>query len=295
MGGFVDSAFDFVSDISGFDVGGVVPGLTGQLGAEAAQNGARLQYDATLRGIESQEASEARQLQNLSPFRNLAPQSILDTYRNYATNIPSYSYNPANDSLLQDAASVASKNVLNMQAAQGKAGAGGTQLAINQALAPIYMQRQNQMFTQQFDARNQGFNQMNQLVSNAQNAAAGQGAAIASAANNITDLYGQGGNAMAAGGIGAANAYSQGGANVAGIGGMIAGLFACDVRLKENITPMYVDADGLTVSEFNYIGNDDKYLGKMAQDIAQIDPENVVKNENGYLLVTAKYAPQRIS
>lgn len=296
MGGFVENVFGAVSDISGFDVGGVVPGLTGQLGANAAQEGARLQYDATLKGIEAQQASEAQQRADLAPFRNLATPNILKMYRNYATNLPSYAYDPTKDSLLNNAVDRASRQTINLRAAQGKAGSGGTELAVAEALAPIYMQRQNQLFEQNFNARNQGFNQLNQYVANSQNAAAGQGAATANTANNVTDLLGQGGNALAAGGIGAANAYGQGASNVASIAGGVLGAFFSDERLKENILFLGKDEDGNNIYEFEY--KDDKkprYVGHMAQDVAKKDPENVMLHNSGYLMVSPKYAPIRVS
>lgn len=311
MGGFVETLagglgkagvgsgdiFGGLSKVSGFDVGGVVPGLTGQTGAEAALAGSQLQYDATLKGIEAQQASEAQQRADLAPFRNLVTPSILDLYKNYATNLPDYSYNPETDSLLNNAVNRASRQTLNLRAAQGKAGSGGTEIAMAEALAPLYMQRQGQLFEQNFNARNQGYNQLNQYIANAQNAAAGQGAATAATANNVTDLLGQGGNALAAGGIGAANAYSQGASNVAGIGGMLAGLFAAsDERLKENVLFLGKDEEGNNLYEFEYKDQEKpRYVGHMAQEILKKDPDHVRMSKDGFLMVSPKYAPKRVA
>lgn len=275
-----------IRDIAGIDPFGrdMHAGLTGQTGAEAALQGSKLQYDATLEGIKAQQESEQRQIANLAPFKNLGSRNVLDMYKNYALNVPGKSYDPTKDQLMMDAANFTSNKMLNIQAAQGKAGAGGTQLAINQALAPMFMQRQQQLF-----------GNMNQLVSNAQNAAAGQGAAIAGAQNAITDLYGQGANALAAGGIGASNSYSAGTANIAQIAGGLLGAF-CDERLKEDVEVIGKDSSGLNVCLFKYKGQEGKYVGHMAQDIAKVDPDHVfIDKETGYLKVTSKYAPVRVA
>jgi hypothetical protein len=275
-----------IRDIAGIDPFGRDwhDSLTGKTGADAALQGAQLQYDAAMAGIDAQQESERRQLANLNPYRNLANRNVLNMYKNYALNVPGKSYDPTKDQLMMDAANFTSDKLLNIQAAQGKAGAGGTQLAINQALAPMFMQRQQQIF-----------GNMNQLVSNSQNAAAGQGAAIAGAQNAITDLYGQGGNALAAGGIGASNAIGQGTANAAGIAGGLLSFF-CDERLKEDVSVVGKDSSGLKVCLFKYKGQEGKYVGRMAQDIAKVDPDHVfVDPETGYLKVTSKYAPVRVA
>lgn len=289
MGGFLRGAKEHLY--------GNAEGITGKTGAEASLKGAQLQYDATLKGIEAQEESEQRQLQNLAQFRNLTDKGILDRYKEMAMGVQDYTYDPAQDSLLQNAANFTSNKLLNIQAAQGKAGSGGTQLAINEALAPIFMQRQNQLFAQRFDANNQRFNWMNQLVSNSQNAAAGQGAAIAGAGNNISDLYGQGGNALAAGGIGAANAYSQGASNVAGIAGAIIGAVS-DEREKEDMIPIGKDENGLNIYLFKYkkdVPDNPIFRGYSAQEVAEVDPDHVGVTRKGVLMVSPKYAPQRVS
>lgn len=63
-------------------------------------------------------------------------------------------------------------------------------------------------------------NRLFQLAGSGQNAAAGLAAANQNSANAITNLYGQQGNAQAAGAIGQGNAWAGGLNNLAGIYGM---------------------------------------------------------------------------
>ncbi len=71
-----------------------------------------------------------------------------------------------------------------------------------------------------------------------------------------------------------------------GLGGAISGISSIaslfsDRRLKENIIPMG-EEKGIPVYEFNYIGQPERYIGPMAQDVEEIMPE-AVGIENGYL------------
>ena len=53
----------------------------------------------------------------------------------------------------------------------------------------------------------------------------------------------------------------------------------CDIRTKENIK-LVGDKNGFNLYEFNYIGNDKKYIGPIAQEIEKTMPE-AVKEFNG--------------
>lgn len=66
------------------------------------------------------------------------------------------------------------------------------------------------------------FNRNLNLVNIGQASAAGQAATTTSAGNSIANLYGQQGNAVAAGKIGSANAYAGGVNNLAGLAGLYA-------------------------------------------------------------------------
>jgi len=61
----------------------------------------------------------------------------------------------------------------------------------------------------------------------------------------------------------------------------MAGLFASDINLKENIKPVGIE-NGYPIYEFNYIADPDRrYIGVMAQDVEKIMPEAVVESD-GY-------------
>jgi hypothetical protein len=147
----------------------------------------------------------------------------------------------------------------------------------------------------------QAMNNLWNPITLGQNSAAGQAANTGQNTNAVNNLLTGIGNAQAAGGIGAANAYAQGGANAVGIAGLVGSLLqgggaaaACDERLKRDIQPIGIDpADGIIVCLFRYIGHAAWYLGKMAQDIAKINPCGVFER-NGALFVSSQYAPVRV-
>lgn len=311
MGGFVDkvkgsvfgSKLGRIDPILGLQKGyfdgfkGMFDDISGETQEDAAKDASRLQYQATMAGIEEQRRSSEQQRADLQPFRQLATPQAMGLWSQMAMNPADYSYTPANDKLLQDAANVASNKVLNIQTAQGKAGAGGTQLAINQALAPIYMQRQGQVFDQNFNARAQRFGELGDIIGTSQNAAAGLGGISQTGASNIANLRTQGANAMAAGGIAQANAQAQGTQNMVGLIAAMAPFFAAsDKRLKENILFVGKDEEGNKIYEWEYKDDEKpRYRGHMAQEVIKKDPGNVLFDAAGYMHVGPKYAPVRVS
>lgn len=306
MGGFVNKVGDklFGSKLgkidpvlglqSGYFSGfkGMFDDITGETQSDAADDAAKLQYASTIAGIEESRRAAEQQRTDLQPFRGLASNDMLNLYQQ--TAMPTdYSYDPAQDSLLNNAVNRAARETLALQAAQGKAGSGGTGLAITEAIAPIYMQRQNDLFNQRYNAQNQRFGQINQIISNAQNAAAGQGAATSNMAGNITDLYGQGANALAAGRIGQANAQAQGTQNTVAALGALASLFSfSDERMKDDMELVGQDENGMNVYRFRY--KSPIFEGYSAQEVAQVDPQNVMLDQSGMLKVSPKYAPRRV-
>jgi len=66
---------------------------------------------------------------------------------------------------------------------------------------------------------------------------------------------------------------------------LLGGLFS-DSRLKENINKIGESKSGIPIYEFNYIGDNNKYSGAMAQDLLEIKPEVVILDEeSGYYKV----------
>lgn len=74
------------------------------------------------------------------------------------------------------------------------------------------------------------------------------------------------------------NESMKGGANA-----ITAALASSDINLKENIKNIG-KKNGFNIYEFNYIGNPDKYIGVMAQEVQEIMPDAVVEKD-GFLAV----------
>lgn len=254
--------------------------LSGKPQQQAAQEAAKLQYQATMEGIKAQQASEALQRQDLSPFRNLTDRNALNTFYGMGVGKPDYSYNPNQDKLLNNALNRTTRAVMDAQAAKGKLGSGSTLTSLTEAMAPIYMNREQQVFENRYNANNQQYNQLAQMIGMSQNAAAGQGAATANATNNITDLTTQGANAQAAGAMGAANAQAQGTQNMAGLAALAASLFmGSDERLKEDVKRVGEMDDGTPIYTYKYKQGDGKtHMGVMAQEARKKHPDAVRKD-----------------
>lgn len=137
----------------------------------------------------------------------------------------SYNYNPATDPLINNALSRTTRAVMDAQAAGGKLGSGSTLTSLIESMAPIYMNRQQQMFDQAYNTNNQQYNQLQTIVGMAQNAAAGQGTATANTANNITNLMTNNANAQGAAGIAQANNQANMLNNLMGAGMMAYGMY----------------------------------------------------------------------
>jgi hypothetical protein len=116
-------------------------------------------------------------------------------------------------------------------------------------------------------------------------------------AGNGTIMQGQGMNLQGLGqatslqanaAIANAQADAQASAGLMSGLGMIAGatiMKPSDIRLKENIVAVGKYENGLVKYEFNYIGDDVRYRGVMAQDVMQTFPDAVHEGEDGMLSV----------
>ena len=102
------------------------------------------------------------------------------------------------------------------------------------------------------------------------------------ATNAITNLAQAGGDARASGYINAANAQSQGVGNAATLGAAALSFFS-DRRLKTNIRRRG-NKHGLPWYEFDYVWGEHSE-GHMADEVAQIYPDAVSYNDDGYAMV----------
>lgn len=268
LSGLTDKISGFAESFNPLPSGqSVINGLTGQTGAEASLAGAQLQYKA------SQEARD--QLERLNkPYLQLGNNAVAG-FQNFLDPAAQQDYLNSNP-IFQAALNNTSDQLKSSAAAQGKFNSGG----LVNALFNNYLS-QGQSFI------NNRYNQLYQPVQLGQNSANFQGSSSA-------DLLTQGGNALAAGGVGAANSYSQGASNVAGIGALLASFFS-DENLKEDMTPVSKDFDGTTNYLFRYAGSKNVYLGKSAQEVAAKDPKNALLDASGYLKVTEKYNPVKVA
>lgn len=69
-------------------------------------------------------------------------------------------------------------------------------------------------------------------------------------------------------------------------GGIVGAIFS-DINLKENVEKVNIDTDkilDLDVIEYNYIGDNEKHIGLIAQQVKEVIPE-AVGEKNGYLFV----------
>ena len=75
------------------------------------------------------------------------------------------------------------------------------------------------------------------------------------------------------------------------LGGLLGGAASAykafsDRRLKENIEEVGVDQrTALTLYQFNYLGDDKRYQGVMADEVEMVYPDAVSRDEDGYMMV----------
>lgn len=207
--------------------GGAILGSKQQ--SDAIKDASKRQGNATMAGIQFQRDALEQQRKDLSPFMSLASGgrygNPINAFKKMAIGQENYGFDPSTDSVLNNALSRASRVVMDAQAARGKLGSGSTLTSLVEALAPISMNREQQVFDNRYNANNQQFNQLQNMLGMAQNAAAGQGTAIANTANNITNLATNNANAQSAAGIAQANNQANMLNNIIGAGMMAYGAY----------------------------------------------------------------------
>lgn len=149
--------------------------------ADAAEEAARLQSEAADRAIQTQQT-------NTAPYRQLGEQAVGQIENIQADRAGYLQNSPFYQSLAADA----ERRLLANQAAKGKVGSGGTAAALQEQLMTL------------------GSGLINNDINQLQNQASIGGNAAVGAANQVSNLQTQQGNAQAAGTVGASNAYATG-------------------------------------------------------------------------------------
>lgn len=172
--------------------------ISAKQSASAARQAASAQYESTQAALERQAEQDAKTRADLAPYREAGEATAPGLTK--LVNDPNeqknfIQSNPFYQSLAKDATDKLFAN----QAAKGKLGSGGTAEALQNSLLLLG----NELLSSDV-ARKQT------LVNTGQSAAAQTGVLGQAGTSNATDLITQGGNARAAGIIGANNARVQG-------------------------------------------------------------------------------------
>lgn len=189
-------------------MGGFVNDFMGNTGADAARKGSAAQQRAVAQARNDVAGARDTARADLQPFTEFGTNQ-LSPLQGLLTPEGQFDYLQKNP-LFQLALDRADRKTNNTFLSQGLEGDAREALANNTLLAaqPLLNNQTQNLFT----AAGMG-----------QNAAAGQGNISVNAGNQLADLATQGGNAQAAGFIGAANAKQQGIGNLLGLGKVIGG------------------------------------------------------------------------
>jgi len=285
--------------------------FSGASGAAAAERGAELQTEA------SREALAALR-GDLDPFRQLGVEQIAgaqalasdrDVQAQLLASDPNFqqlqalSTDPAaqtqflqDNPLFQSLREQAGQDIFANQAARGKLGSTGTEELLQSRFLELGSNLINQQIgrTQGAITSGQGLinEQLNRqlpLLNIGQASAAQTGAGSAELLTGI-------GNVQAAGGIGAANAQSQGAQNIVGAAATVAPLLfaASDETLKTNVKKVKIHTDDNGLESISYTWDWNKEgekhglkgsgYGHIAQELQQTHP-HLVKEIDGILMV----------
>ena len=257
-------------------VGSVFGGGKGE--ARAARNAADAQLQSTREAVDFQKESRDLARADLAPFVKLGTDNI-QGLQDLITNPEAQLDFVQNNKFFQALRDDAQETIFSNQAAKGKVGSGSTAEAL-----------QNSFLLLGQDLVNNSINQRLNLTNIGQASAAGQAVVAQNTGATISDLITQGGNAQAAGIIGAQNARTAADNRLIGIGEKVGEAIALsDIRLKENIKYIGRLGDnhkGVNIYAFTYIEDPTHtpQIGVMAQEI-QDDIPNAVIEDDGVLYV----------
>lgn len=259
----------FISDLSGRISDPL--DISGRQAGEAAQRAAGTQLESTQIAVEEQRAARLQAREDLSPFREEGAAG-LPGLSELVTDPEAQKRFITQNPFFKSLADESQRRLFANQAARGKVGSGGTAEALQNSLLLLGNDLLGKNITQRFN-----------LATLGANAAAGQATATLETGRTISDLTTQGGNARAAGIIGAQNAQTQSRNQAAQLGVGVAKIFASDRRLKKNIIQVGELASGLALYLFEYIWGE-WAIGCMADEVKRKFPHAVIQS-NGYDMV----------
>jgi len=295
MGWGLGSIGDFIGNLTGANAADAA-GRAGRLQADAAEESADILSGAATEAAGVQEGTlrgALAQTEGLtSPYRQLGTDNI-QGFQNLISNPMGFL---ENNPMFNAAIAQQSEGIKNLQSLSGKAGSGGT---VGQ-LFQNYLATGNEQINQQYNrllspiqmGQSAAMNQAGLTSNLLSNVGAVQAGGITGAANAQAGGIVGAANARAGGLVGGANAEQQGAANILGS----AAMYFSDRRLKENIKQVGTGDRGLPLYKFNYINENDSYLGYMADEVQKLDPDSVfLDTDTNYLKVSYKYAPVRLN
>ena len=252
-------------------MGGFVRNITGQTAAKrAARSAANQQQDATNQSLALMERLTG-------PYRKFG-ESFIPELQDILSTEGQSNYLATNP-MFQQASGVLTEQLNARAAAGGNYNSGGT---VNEIF------RQNATLANDFI--NSRVNQLYAPVNLGANTATFN-------STNASNLLTNNANAQGAATLAAGMLPSQQFNSLLGAGSTLgAAAFLSDERTKEDIELVGKDAEGNNVYEYSYKHEEKpKYLGYMAQEVAESDPGNVMVLKNGLLAVGEKYAPMRVN
>ena len=242
---------------------GFLGSLTGSDGARAAHGAADIQSHNIKNAKDRIKNNSIQAKKQLAPFADAGRDAVgglSDLITNPETQRQYVEDNPFFNAMADNAQS----RVFNNAAARGKTGSGGTAEAL-----------QNSILLMGNDLVSQNINQRQNLVNTGLSAAGGQAGIYQERGRSLADLEIQNGNVQAAGIVGAAANRAAGAGNIMNTALSVGKLALCDRRYKENIEKAGTLNNGLDVYWFNYIGDDQRQLNVMADEVQDLYPKAV--------------------
>lgn len=219
--------------------------ITGATAADAAEEAGQLQYQATQDAIAQQQAAQEQLQQNLQPYMSFGQGFIPQVQQSFAQGAELYGPGASdaimNNPMFQAIQNQVQQDILGNQAVRGRVGTGETPMFLQDAA----LRTGFDILNSERNANTMRTNQLLQALGIGQSSAAGVGNAGLQTAGQVGSLLTQGGNALASGVVGAANAQQQGTQNLINIGSTLASAYGAGAAGS---------GMGAAPSQFSYTG-----------------------------------------